>query len=71
MYAVNDENYKPFTLMVQGVFITLELCYFAEMEGLKSHFFFIAMIKNKYLLHNIKRKTNVYCIILIRDKYLL
>ena len=54
MYAVNDENYKPFTLMVQGVFITLELCYFTEMEGLKSHFIFIAMIKNKYLLHNIK-----------------
>jgi hypothetical protein len=38
MYAVNDKNYKPFILMVQEVFIALELCYFAEVEGLKSHF---------------------------------
>jgi hypothetical protein len=40
MHALNDENYKPFSLMVQEVFITLELYYFAEMEGLKSHFFY-------------------------------
>jgi hypothetical protein len=55
--------------MVQEVFIALELCYFAEVEGLKSHFFFITIIKNKYFLHNIKWETNVYCIILIRNKY--
>jgi len=39
MYTVKDKNCKPFTLMVQGVFIALELCYFAEVEGSKSHFF--------------------------------
>jgi len=68
MYALNDENYKPFTLMVQWVFITFELCYFAKVEGLKSHFF-IVIIENKYLLHNIKQEINVYCIILMKDKH--
>ena len=71
MYAVKNKDYKSFTWMVQEVFITFEPCYFVGVEILKSHFFFIAIIKNKYLLHNIKRGTNIYCIILMKDKYSL
>jgi hypothetical protein len=38
---------------------------------LKSHFFLIALIKDKYLLQNIKWWTNTPCIILMRDTYSL
>ena len=71
MYAVKNKDYKPFTWMVQEVFITFEPCYFVGVESLKSHFFFIVIINDKYFLHNIKRETNIYCIILMRDKYSL
>ena len=46
-----------------------EPCYFAEMEGLKSHFLRITIINDRYLLHNIKWETNISCKILMRDKY--
>jgi hypothetical protein len=40
--------------MVLGVFITPEPCYFDGVERLESHFFFIALINDKYFLQNIK-----------------
>jgi hypothetical protein len=54
MYTIKNEDRKPFTYMVQGVFITPEPCYFDGVEGLESHLFLIALIKDKYLLQNIK-----------------
>jgi len=56
--------------MVQRVFIALEIFLFCW-NGKPKQSFFIAIIKNKYFLYNIKRKINVYCIILIKNKYLL
>jgi hypothetical protein len=46
-----------------------EPCYFAGMEGLKSHFLLIAIINDIYLLHNIKWETNISYKILMGDKY--
>jgi hypothetical protein len=71
MYTIKNEDCKPFTCMVQGVFITSESCYFDGVEELKSHFFLITLIKDKYLLQNIKWWTNTPCIILMRDTYSL
>jgi hypothetical protein len=36
-----------------GVFITLKRYRFAEIEGLESHSLLLALMRNKYLLHNI------------------
>ena len=47
---------------------TLSFCW---SEGLKSCFLLIAIIKNKYLLYNIKRGTNISCTVLMKDKYVL
>ena len=55
--------------MIQGLFIALEHCYFAGMEGVKSHFLLIEIKNDWYLLQNIKWKTNISCTILIKDKY--
>jgi hypothetical protein len=41
--------------MFQGVFITLEPNFFVWVEGLKSHFLLIALMKDKYLLHDINK----------------
>ena len=57
--------------MVQGIFIAREPYYFAGVESLKSHLLLIAIIKDKYILDNIKQKTHISCTILMRDKYLL
>ena len=56
---------------VQGIFIISKSCHFARVECLKSHFLLIIIIKDKCLLHNIKRRTNISCTILLGGKYLL
>jgi len=40
-------------------------------EGLQSHFLLITLMKDKYLLHNIKWGTYISYTILMRDEYLL
>jgi Ulp1 family protease len=54
MYTIKNKDCKLFTCMVQGVFITHKPCYFDGVEWPESHFFLIALIKDKYLLQNIK-----------------
>jgi hypothetical protein len=39
--------------MFQGVFIAPELHCFVRVEGLKSHFLLIELIRDKYILYNI------------------
>ena len=39
IYTIKNKDCKPFTYMVQGVFITPEPCYFNEVKRLKSQFF--------------------------------
>jgi hypothetical protein len=41
------------------------------MKDLDSHFLLLALIRDKYLLHNIKRETNISYTILKMDRYLL
>jgi hypothetical protein len=50
---LENKNYKHFTWVIQGVFITAKLIVFVGVEGLKSHFILIALMRDKYLLHNI------------------
>jgi hypothetical protein len=69
-YLDNRKN-EPFTWVVQEVFIVLKACHVVGIEGFDSHFFLLALMSNKYLLHNIKWETNIYSTILIKDKYLL
>jgi hypothetical protein len=57
--------------MIWEVFIAPETCHFAGVEGLKSYFLLIALIKYKYILSNIKWETNIFYKILIKIKYLL
>jgi hypothetical protein len=69
MDVIKNKDCKPFTCMVQRVFITPKPCHFNRVEGLERHFFLIALIKDIYLLQNIKWWTNIPCTILMRDKY--
>jgi len=41
------------------------------MEDLDSHFLLLALIRDKYLLHNIKKETNISYTILKMNIYLL
>jgi hypothetical protein len=54
MYTIKNKDCKPFTYMIQGVFITPEPYHFDGVEGLESHLFLIVLIKYKYFLQNIK-----------------
>jgi hypothetical protein len=53
---LDNINYKPFTWVIQKVFIAHEPCYFTVVEQLKSYFLFIALIRDKYLLYNINER---------------
>lgn len=54
--------------MVHVTFIILEPCCFDGMGELESHFLLIALIIDKYLLHNIKKETNIFYKILMTMK---
>jgi hypothetical protein len=66
---LKNRNYKFLTWLVQGVFIAPEPCHVAKMKELKSHFLMIALMRDKYLLQNIKWWKNIFYTILIRVKY--
>jgi hypothetical protein len=58
--------------MIQVTFIILEPCRFDKVRGLESHFFLIILITNKYLLHNIKRETDIpYKILMTMKIYIV
>ena len=52
--------------MVQVVFITLELYHFVKVDGLKSHYLMLALMRDIFLLHNISHNINERQISLIQ-----
>jgi len=57
--------------VVRRVFIAPVPYCFGGVEGLESLFLLITLMRDKYLLYNIKLMTNIFYTILIWDKYLL
>jgi hypothetical protein len=45
------KDYELFTWGIHEVFIVHESCFFVWVEGLKSNFALIALIRGKYYLH--------------------